>query len=229
MNLKHLIKDTPVIGAMIHKFYQKWIKPPKPFINSQQYWNSRYDVGGNSGDGSYNQLAKFKADILNKFVESNNIKSVIEYGCGDGNQLTLAQYPSYIGFDVSPVAISKCRSIFASDSLKTFRIVENYEGEIAELTLSLDVIYHLIEESVFEDYMTRLFKSSKKFVIIYSSNTDTNKNNQAAHVKHRNFSIWLKNNQPNWHLIEELSNKYPFKGNTKTGSFSNFYIYEMQE
>lgn len=50
--------------------------------------------------------------------------------------------------------------------------MDAYANETADLTLSLDVIYHLIEDNVFFTYMDRLFDSSTKFVIIYSLNTD---------------------------------------------------------
>jgi hypothetical protein len=48
---------------------------------SAKYWEQRYQRGGNSGAGSYDNLAKFKAKILNNFVKENHIKSVIEWGC----------------------------------------------------------------------------------------------------------------------------------------------------
>ncbi|MDR2439202.1 MAG: class I SAM-dependent methyltransferase [Planctomycetaceae bacterium] len=82
------------------------------FPGSKRYWDNRYCQGGNSGAGSYGRLAEFKAEILNKFVTENNINSVIEFGCGDGNQLMLANYPYYIGVDVSPKAIEICRELF---------------------------------------------------------------------------------------------------------------------
>jgi cyclopropane fatty-acyl-phospholipid synthase-like methyltransferase len=82
------------------------------FPGSKRYWDNRYSQGDNSGAGSYGRLAEFKAEILNKFVAENNIRSVIEFGCGDGNQLMLANYPYYIGVDVSPKAIEICRKLF---------------------------------------------------------------------------------------------------------------------
>jgi SAM-dependent methyltransferase len=82
------------------------------FPGSKKYWDNRYCQGGHSGAGSYGQLAEFKADVLNKFVLENDIQSVIEFGCGDGNQLSLAKYPHYIGIDVSPKAIEICRKLF---------------------------------------------------------------------------------------------------------------------
>ena len=90
------------------------------WTSSAEYWEKRYESGGDSGVGSYNRLAEFKADIINTFVKEHNIKTVIEWGSGDGRQLRLASYPEYIGIDVSPKAVSICKEIFAKDSSKKF-------------------------------------------------------------------------------------------------------------
>jgi hypothetical protein len=225
MSVKQIIKKIPVIGPVARRIYRTWINPPKPFQGSGDYWKDRYEAGGHSGDGSYNQLAEFKAEILNTFVFENRITSVIEYGCGDGNQLSLAQYPKYIGFDVSPNAMARCLKSFSDDEAKTFKLMDAYGGETAELTLSLDVIYHLVEDTVFVDYMNRLFDSSERFVVIYSSDTDDNPDGTAAHVRHRNFSKWINDHKVGWKLIKHIPNKYPFNGDTKSGSFADFYIY----
>ncbi len=55
-------------------------------FNSANYWNHRYEQGGNSGSRSYNNLAYYKGKIINNFIEKNNIKSIIDYGVGDENQ-----------------------------------------------------------------------------------------------------------------------------------------------
>jgi len=225
MNWKQIINNIPVVGPVARRIYRAVINPPKPFQSSERYWKDRYATGGNSGYGSYNQLAEFKAEILNAFVSENGITSVIEYGCGDGNQLAMAQYPKYIGFDVSPIAISICSERFSSDGTKAFKLMEEYGGETAELTLSLDVIYHLVEDDVFEDYMNRLFDSAERFVIIYSSDTDENPEDTVDHVRHRHFSKWIKENKPGWKLIKYIPNRYPFNGDVKSGSFADFFIY----
>ena len=208
------------------RIYRTRVKHIKPFPGSTEYWKRRYESGGSSGTGSYNALAEFKANVLNSFVQENNIETVIEYGCGDGNQLRLAEYPSYIDFDVSPVAISRCNKIFSNDKTKDFKLMDEYAGKIAQLTLSLDVIYHLIEDNIFIEYMGRLFSSSKRFVIIYSSNTDDNRDNRARHVKHRRFSEWIKKTQPQWKLLQYIKNKYPYTGDGKKGFISDFFIYK---
>jgi hypothetical protein len=225
-NMKQVIKNMPVVGAIVRGIHRKFINRPKPFAGSKNYWIERYDSGGNSGEGSYDRLAQFKAEIINEFVLQEKIKTVIEYGCGDGNQLKLAEYPSYIGFDVSAKAISNCRNEFINDTSKTFKLVDDFHDETADLTLSLDVIYHLIEDDVFVDYMNRLFKSSDRFVIIYASNTDLNPEGQAAHVKHRKFTKWIADKKPGWRLIRHIPNRYPASLDTKLGSFADFFIYE---
>jgi hypothetical protein len=82
------------------------------FQNSKQYWQKRYASGGNSGGGSYGQLAKYKAKFIEGILTSYNIESVIEFGCGDGNQISLVEYPRYLGLDISKSAISRCRKNF---------------------------------------------------------------------------------------------------------------------
>ena len=88
------------------------IKNQIEWKGSGDYWQKRYLRGGNSGNGSYGKLAHFKAEVINRFVEEKSVKTVIEWGCGDGNQLKLANYPQYIGYDISSKAISICREKF---------------------------------------------------------------------------------------------------------------------
>ncbi|MDH3671878.1 MAG: class I SAM-dependent methyltransferase [Gammaproteobacteria bacterium] len=222
--MKSSFKDVPFIGPIIRRI--KTRQSCKQFRGSKNYWIRRYESGRSSGAGSYNKLAEFKAEVLNGFVKEQNISSVIEYGCGDGNQLTTADYLSYIGFDVSPKAIALCEKAFRTDPSKSFHLMDEYHGETAPLTISLDVIYHLVEDATFEAYMRRLFDSSQRFVVIYSSDTDTNVAETAPHVKHRKFTAWVAANYPRWRLKSHIRNKYPFKGNVSEGSFADFFIYE---
>jgi hypothetical protein len=42
-------------------------------FRSKDYWEKRYAKGETSGAGSYGDLARYKAEIVNAFVEENNI------------------------------------------------------------------------------------------------------------------------------------------------------------
>lgn len=226
MTIKERINSIPVVGYVARRLYIFWTS--LFFQGSEDYWQKRYEQGGNSGDGSYNKFAQFKADFLNDFVVERAVTSVIEYGCGDGNQLVLAQYPKYLGFDISQHAIDICREKFKGDERKDFKLVGEYNAEKSELTLSLDVIYHLTEDDVFEAYIARLFDSSEKYAIIYSSNTDGSGGKTLSHVRHRCFSKWVEVNRPEWSLVKHVPNKYPFDEATHQGAFADFYVYERQ-
>ena len=196
------------------------------FKGSKEYWENRYVSGGNSGAGSYDKLAEFKADIINSFVVENNVFSAIEFGCGDGAQLDYIDYGRYAGYDVSDKVIEICRKKYQNDSSKKFDVVSGYKGEKADLALSLDVIYHLVEDDVFEEYMKKIFKASNEFVIIYSSNDDGIFSG-SPHVKHRKFTKWIDLNVHGWVLINSIKNKYPFSnGNNENTSCADFYFYK---
>lgn len=204
-----------LIAKIINRYLRR-IWGNEGFSGSKNYWESRYRSGDNSGSGSYGKLALFKAKIINDFVKANKIKSVVEFGCGDGNQLALFKIPSYIGLDVSKTAVDNCINNFSFDKTKSFFIYDSSTFK-ADLTLSLDVIFHLVEDKTFEKYMNHLFSSAKKYVIIYSSNENSG---QEYHIKHRKFTDWVKKNASDWKLVGKINNKYPQL------SFSKFYIFQ---
>lgn len=201
-------------------------------FDSKKYWNNRYVEGGNSGAGSYNNLAQFKGDVINNFIGKNKIKSIVDYGVGDGNQLKLINTEKliYTGIDVSEFIISKCKEEFKNDKTKTFIHTDNIDNKLkAELVLSCDVIYHLIEEHVYKEYMENLFSMSKKYVIIYAKNEDIN---HSIHVKFRKFSNYIESNLPEWQLIKHIPNKFQqlkLGENNDNTSPSDFYIYKKDD
>lgn len=197
---------------------------PTPF-SSARYWESRYARGGNSGAGSYGRLALFKASVLNTFVAENAVRKVVELGCGDGNQLRLANYPRYVGYDISQSAIDRCSQIFQNDNSKQFLLLTSHPVERGDLTISLDVIFHLVEDDIFERYMCMLFNAAIGHVIIYSSNTAENAPDQSPHVRHRAFSSWISVNRPEWKLQNKITNPFPYDGDGENTSFADFYIY----
>jgi SAM-dependent methyltransferase len=163
-------------------------------------------------------------------MAENNIRSIIEFGCGDGNQLSLAVYQKYIGLDVSSTAIKLCKERFRDDRTKSFFLydslcfVDNHAIFSSDLGLSMDVIYHLVEDDVFHEYMQALFGCSKKYVIVYSSNYNSQ---QLFHIKDRQFTSWVSKFASDWQLISVIKNIYPDdpKNPTET-SRSDFYIFK---
>lgn len=217
--MQKFVERIPILRAIVRRV-REWTRP---FPGSERYWEERYASGDHSGSGSYGKYAQFKAEVINDFIAQHAVESVIEFGCGDGNQLKLGKYPRYLGLDISPTAISLCREQFAADQSKTFKLMSEYSGEQADLTLSLDVIFHLVEDAVFESYMQTLFGASARYVIIYSSNSQGSFNAR-AHERHRKFTDWVDKNAQGWKLAYHIPNRYPYSGSG--GSVADFFIYE---
>lgn len=197
-------------------------------FDSSKFWNSHYVSGGTSGTGSYNRLAEFKAEIINNFVKINEIKTVIEYGCGDGNQLKYMNHPFFVGVDASEYIINENKKMFSYDMSKEFYSLNErdcYINRKFDLSLSIDVIYHLIQDDIYEKYMDDLFYTAEKYIIIYSSNHE--EITKWIEYKHRNFFKYIQEKQSNWKLIEFIPNRYPYIiGEESETSASDFYIFK---
>jgi len=230
--LKSFIKGIPVLGSTAGKLAQLPIVArvrSLAFPGSASFWESVYRNGGTSGPGSYGRLAQFKAEVLNNFVRSENVRKVIEFGCGDGSQLELASYPEYIGVDIAAGSIERCSSRFASDPTKRFFLTSDLPKDIGtfDLAISLDVIYHLVEDRVFEQYMRSLFGYAERHAVIYSSNRDAV--TPAVHVRHRKFTDWIDKNASEWRPSGFVPNPFPFDPDRpEETSCADFYLFTRQ-
>lgn len=167
-------------------------------FDSKLYWEKRYNTRQNSGAGSYGEECRWKADYVNKIINQYQIQSINDYGHGDCNQLKYINgFSSYYGYDVSKTIRSKCREQFSNSKYKFIDDVADLP--FSDLSISLDVVYHLIEDEYYEDYLGNLFSNSN-YVIIYS--TDFYKQ-ESSHVTHRNFSTYVDENFKNHKLIDK--------------------------
>jgi SAM-dependent methyltransferase len=190
-------------------------------FDSTAYWQARYADGGNSGSGSIGENADFKAHFLNSFVQKHEIESVIEFGCGDGLQLALMNYPHYVGFDVSTTAVNICRDIFSGvPNWFFYAYPPRWMPRNFDLALSLDVTYHLIEDEVFDEHMGDLFLSSNRFVILYTTDSRKVTGHSASHVLHRPVPEYIAERFPGWSLENITENPNPHLGG------SDFYVYQ---
>ncbi len=238
--IKQTIKRYPALANPLRRIsiglqeISRWPKAQWLKLNFRpgDYWEARYAQGGNSGWGSYGPLSEFKAEVLNHFIEHRAIQSVVELGCGDGNQLSLLRCSNYTGLDISSKAMELCQTRFLGDSTRRFVLyrpsITEMDALRSDLALSLDVIYHLVEDTAFRRYMTDLFRVATRYVIIYSDNVD--RPGESVHIRHRKFSAWIESNCPNWKLLEHIPNPYPYNPDKDSGkgtSWADFWIYEL--
>jgi len=218
VNVKDIVRPLPGVRRA------SLLRQRVGFAGSADFWEQNYTQGNTSGSGSFGVLAEGKSQFLNELVRARGVRSVIEIGCGDGNQLARAEYPSYIGLDVSRTAIALCQRRFDSDPAKSFFL---YDGSCftdragiftADLAISLDVIFHLTEDTVFETYLTHLFAAGRRLAVIYS--TDMEISGTAPHVRHRHFTPWVKANCPDWQLTGIT------EGPNTERARADFFVYE---
>jgi hypothetical protein len=199
-------------------------------FDSTLYWRRRYRQGGNSGPGSYGRLAIHKADIINSLVYRHDIESVIEFGSGDGNQLSLFHIPRYVGIDVSEDMVAACQDRYADDPGRSFHLRDTYEVPPRgfDMSLSLDVIYHLVEDERFHDYMTDLFAAADRYVLIYASDREVS--GKAKHVRQREYSKWIERHAPDWKVERTFENPFARRrgSDPETTSFAFFRLFARQ-
>lgn len=194
-------------------------------FSSAAYWRRRYMQGRNSGAGSYGRLAQYKADYINALVATRGIRSVVEFGSGDGNQAALFTLPRYTGVDISRIVLRSCRERFANRRGWAFIAAEDFAPQPHDMAMSLDVIYHLVEDEVYHAYMQRLFDNAQRFVLIYASDVDVQV--LEPHVRHRAFSDWIATHRPGWALLDAPDHPFPMTDDSDpaTTSFASFKLY----
>lgn len=201
------------------------------FRNSDQYWKERYQRGGNSGEGSYGPLARYKASFINDFCRQHQIGSAVEFGCGDGNQAAMLEIPAYTGVDISQQCIDWARANLARPGWR-FETVGEYavaEHDPAELGLSLDVIYHLVEDATYHAYLRNLSAAASRFVLIYTSDLDYF-DPKVPHVRHRPLIADMARLHPDWAFVRTERNPYAMRHDEEReyGSFADFHLFEKR-
>jgi hypothetical protein len=176
--------------------------------NVINYWNNRYKNGGNSGEGSHGQYANWKSHILESFFAAKNISTLTDLGCGDfQNKDAFLKLAQYHGYDVSNWQIRKLkkkhgRKRFKFHQIKTDR--DYLRITKSEMSLSMDVILHLVDDEDYSQYMRALFNSSTNYVGILNTSTESNSTQMAWHNKFRDENLWINNNCRDWILIERI-------------------------
>jgi SAM-dependent methyltransferase len=233
--LRSRVRAIPVMGPALARTARA--VRSRRFPGSARYWERRYARGGDSGEGSRGAHAEFKAEVLNRLVAEHRMESVVEFGCGDGQQLALAAYPRYLGFDVSPTTLRRTIARFADDPSKSFALYDpecfaDRAGLVtADLSVSLDVIYHLVEDRVYELHLKHVFAAARRRVALFTSDADdpSLSGTFAPHVRHRPVVRDIAARFPEWRLRERIENPHDRCEGTCSGTFAGFFIYERTD
>lgn len=96
------------------------------------------------------------------------------------------------------------------------------------MVISLDVIFHLVEDPVYDAYMRTLFcldsGTMPDLIVVYSSNESFSVEN--VHTCNRVFTDWITHHAPDWVLVEKIGNLYPWDpASPDETAFADFYIF----
>jgi SAM-dependent methyltransferase len=180
----------------------------KRYISPPVYWEQRYADGRDSGEGSQGDNAIRKAELVNGVVDRLQIGSIVDFGTGDGNVLEhITEKVTYLGVDITPTALKKLVTghlsrFFIYDPLTSLNEDQNPLLYLrADLSLSMDVIFHLVEDRYYRHYLDNLFRTARKAVLIWG--TDYDGGITARHVHRRSFTKDIAQLYPEWTLAQK--------------------------
>ncbi|WP_427180902.1 hypothetical protein [Paenibacillus sp. TC-CSREp1] len=176
------------------------------------YWERTYRKGETSGRGSYGVLAEFKAEVVNALIQCEGIRRVIEFGCGDGNQLKYMDYVEYLGMDVASSSVEHCASMYADDPSKSFMVYRpglwvNRGFLQADLTICLDVLYHITDETDFRQTLHDVLHASTRWVVLYTRLREQGDSGVRT-IQDRNLFHYLFD-YPEFKVHEIIRQRYP--------------------
>lgn len=180
-------------------------------FDSVEYWNRRYKDGGNSGAGSMDEAAWTKADFVNKIIQEFKPQTIIDWGCGDGEVLRqLHIRRRYYGIEISPYMVLELSKRFSRDFYRFGSPGKardlRWRGE---LSMSLDVMFHLVSLPEYREYLQNLFGTSDRLVLIKSP--DETRKGTNRHVLYRKWTPEVQRLFPSWKLIRNIENWYLYE------------------
>jgi SAM-dependent methyltransferase len=129
-------------------------------IYKQSIW------GYKSGPGSAPNYAMTWITQVNKFLDKEDIKTVLDIGCGDwrvGQKLKL-ENKQYTGIDISSVIIDDIKHN-ATNNIKFINVdIEEYDIPQTDLILIKDVLQHLPNSSII-NIVNKIIKSCRYAII----------------------------------------------------------------
>lgn len=168
------------------------------------YWDRRFSDGVGPGSGSEGEAAVRKADYINAVIERWNVESVVDWGCGNGGQLGMIHADQYLGIDVAPAAIAQAVRLHRLDPRRSFMLWRPGApiSVHADMALSLDVIFHLVDPDEYRAHIDNLFGSAERLVLVHATNR-LNEPDAAPHMQHH---IWTTAIPDGWCIVESPDN-----------------------
>jgi SAM-dependent methyltransferase len=130
-------------------------------------WGKNSGGIGNSGTGSTLEATALYRQYLVDFIKANNIKSVVDAGCGDWEFSQKIDWTGidYKGYDIVPKLIEQNTAKFQKDNIHFF-VGNMIEDDLpkADLLVSKHVLQHLPNEAV-KKFLAKQLKKYKHVLL----------------------------------------------------------------
>jgi len=134
----------------------------------EAFWETRYSLGYDSGEGSAGVEADWKWKMIIEFMP--RITSVIDVGCGDLRFWKAGPKPDrYVGIDISETIIEKNRRI-PERNHKFFcaPAEKRIYGLKAPFVFCIDLLFHIMDDNRYEAILENLCHYSSRFIFIHT-------------------------------------------------------------
>jgi len=148
---------------------------------------------GGSGAGSKLENVKEYVEILQKYIDKPEVKTVLDLGCGDwqfSKFLDLSSV-SYLGVDVVESVIESNSTSYSASNIKFIsRDITTYEVPKADLIICKDVLQHLCNKDVIT-ILVKIITSSKFSLITNDFKPENTENKDIDNGDYRCLDLTL--------------------------------------
>jgi 2-polyprenyl-3-methyl-5-hydroxy-6-metoxy-1,4-benzoquinol methylase len=156
-------------------------------IYKEDLWNE------GSGDGSKVENVREYVDVLQKYIDKPEIKTVIDLGCGDWQFSKFLDLSSvlYLGVDVVDSVIDSNIDLYSASNIDFIsRDIITYELPQVDLIICKDVLQHLSNRDVIS-VLIKIIKSSKFALITNDFNSESTSNIDIENGDYRYLDLTL--------------------------------------
>lgn len=196
--------------------------------NYWEPWYQREEIG--SGDGSRGILLEYKANSLNAIYEKYHVGNVFDFGCGDGYLVSKLNCKTYYGVDISETSVKLCNERVNKPNFyfekghfyeQTIDVVAyNYTSKFKvspDIVTCIDVLYHIIDEAVFNKTVENIFSIGAKVVVLYTIPDEKALDKYIAGMYPRTMAPILSKVAKDYTMVERKK--------IQLGSNADFFIY----
>jgi 2-polyprenyl-3-methyl-5-hydroxy-6-metoxy-1,4-benzoquinol methylase len=148
---------------------------------------------GGSGAGSKLENVKEYVDILQKYIDKPEVKTVLDLGCGDWQFSKFLDLSSvlYLGVDVVDSVIDSNIHLYSASNIDFIsRDITTYELPQVDLIICKDVLQHLCNKDVVS-VLVKIIKSSKFALITNDFNSESKDNKDIENGDYRCLDLTL--------------------------------------